>query len=70
MEAREQEAKSWELRASTTLVEVLIEGGERDAALKTAHDVLKPVYDWFKEGIDTHDLKAARTLLEDLLGPA
>jgi tetratricopeptide (TPR) repeat protein len=65
--ARKQEAKSWELRTSTTLVELLIECGERDAAFNTAHDLLKPIYDWFKEGLDTYDLKAARALLEDLL---
>jgi len=28
--------------------------------------VLAPVYGWFTEGLETHDLVAARTLLEDL----
>ena len=60
--ARRQRAKSWELRSSTTLAELLIEGGRRDAA----RELLKPVYDWFTEGFDTHDLRAARSLLEDL----
>jgi tetratricopeptide (TPR) repeat protein len=60
--AREQQARSWELRSSTTLAELLIERGDRDAA----RDLLKPIYDWFTEGLDTHDLKVARTLLDDL----
>jgi tetratricopeptide (TPR) repeat protein len=60
--ARRQEARSWELRSSTTLAELLIECGQRDAA----RDLLKPIYEWFKEGLDTHDLKAARALLEDI----
>jgi tetratricopeptide (TPR) repeat protein len=64
--AREQQARSWELRSSTTLVELLIECGEREAASETAWQLLKPIYDWFKEGLDTHDLKAARALLEDI----
>jgi len=60
--ARKQQARSWELRSSTTLAELLIECGRRDAA----GQLLKPIYDWFIEGFDTHDLKAARALLEDL----
>jgi predicted ATPase len=64
--ARRQQARSWELRSSTTLVELLIECGEREAATETARQLLKPVYDWFKEGLDTRDLKAARALLEDI----
>jgi predicted ATPase len=60
--ARQQQAKSWELRSSTTLAQLLIERGLRDAA----REVLAPIYDWFTEGFDTHDLRAARTLLESL----
>jgi len=60
--ARRQHAKSWELRSSTTLAELLLERGEHDAA----RDVLAPIYDWFTEGFDTHDLTAARSLLESL----
>ena len=52
--AREQQAKSWELRSSTTLAELLIEGGRRDAA----RELLSPVYDWFTEGFETHDLES------------
>jgi predicted ATPase len=60
--ARRQQAKSWELRSSTTLAESLIERGQRDAA----RQLLAPIYDWFTEGLETHDLKAARALLEDI----
>jgi tetratricopeptide (TPR) repeat protein len=60
--AREQHGKSWELRAATTLAELLCGRGERDAA----RDLLSPIYGWFTEGFETHDLKAARTLLAEL----
>jgi predicted ATPase len=36
--------------------------GKRDAA----HDLLAPVYGWFKEGFDTRDLKEAKALLDEL----
>src|SRR5262249_33966641 len=57
--ARQQQAKSWELRSSTTLAELLIARGQRGAA----RELLAPVYDWFSEGFDTHDLTVARSLL-------
>jgi class 3 adenylate cyclase/tetratricopeptide (TPR) repeat protein len=60
--ARQQHAKSWELRSSTTLAQLLLERGERDAA----RELLAPIYDWFTEGFDTRDLTAARALLESL----
>jgi predicted ATPase len=60
--ARRQQARSWELRSSKALAELLIECGQRDAA----RQLLAPIYDWFTEGFDTHDLKAARALLEDI----
>ena len=60
--ARKQHARSWELRTATTLAGLLIDGGRRDAA----REVLAPVYGWFTEGFDTHDLVAARALLDDL----
>jgi predicted ATPase len=31
-----------------------------------AHDLLSPVHDWFTEGFDTADLKAAKALLQEL----
>ncbi len=60
--AREQQAKSWELRSATTLAELLAGRGQRDAA----RELLAPIYGWFTEGFDTHDLKAAHRLLESL----
>jgi len=60
--ARRQQARSWELRSSKTLAELLIKYGQRDAA----RQLLKPIYDWFTEGFDTLDLKDAKALLEEL----
>lgn len=60
--ARKQQAKSWELRTSTTLAEILAERGERRQAI----ELLKPVYDWFTEGFDTYDLKQAKKLLDEI----
>jgi tetratricopeptide (TPR) repeat protein len=60
--AREQQAKSWELRASITLARQLAGRGDRVAA----HELLAPIYGWFTEGFDTADLKQARALLHEL----
>ena len=60
--AREQQAKSWELRTSTDLARLWQSQGKRKEAL----DLLKPVYDWFTEGFDTKDLIKAKALLEEL----
>ena len=60
--AREQQAKSWELRTSTSLARLWQSQGKGKEAL----DLLKPVYDWFTEGFDTKDLKQAKALLEEL----
>ena len=60
--ARQQQAKSWELRSSTTLAELLVKRGQRDAA----REMVGPIYNWFTEGFDTHDLTAGRKLLESL----
>ena len=60
--ARQQQAKSWELRSSTTLAELLAERGQRDAA----RELLAPIYGWFTEGFGTKDLKDAKALLEQL----
>jgi predicted ATPase len=58
--ARAQEAKSWELRAATSLARLWRDQGKRDKA----HDLLSPIYRWFTEGFDTLDLKEAKTLLD------
>jgi predicted ATPase len=60
--AREQKAKSWELRTSTSLARPWQSQGKR----KEAHDLLAPVYGWFTEGFDTKDLKDAKALLREL----
>jgi predicted ATPase len=60
--ARAQQAKSWELRAATSMARLWRDQGKRDAA----RDLLAPVYGWFTEGFDTLDLKEARALLEEL----
>jgi predicted ATPase len=60
--ARAQQAKSWELRAATSLARLWRDQGKR----AEAHDLLAPVYGWFTEGFDTADLKEAKALLEEL----
>jgi predicted ATPase len=60
--ARRQSAKSWELRAATSLARLWQHQGKRDEA----RDLLAPVYAWFTEGFDTKDLKDAKALLEEL----
>ena len=61
-QARQQQAKSWELRTSTSLAKLWQSQGKR----KEARDVLAPVYSWFTEGFDTKDLKEAQVLFEEL----
>jgi predicted ATPase len=58
--ARQQQAKSWELRAATSLARLRGEQGRRTEA----RDLLAPVYGWFTEGFDTADLKDAKAVLD------
>ena len=60
--ARRQQAKSYELRAATSLARLWSEQGRR----AEARELLAPVYGWFTEGFDTLDLVAARALLDGL----
>jgi predicted ATPase len=60
--ARTQQAKSFELRAATSLARLWQQQGKR----QEAHDLLAPVYQWFTEGFDTADLQDAKALLEML----
>jgi predicted ATPase len=60
--ARQQQAKSWELRASMSLARLWRDQGK----LQQARELLAPIYGWFTEGFDTSDLKEAKVLLEEL----
>ena len=60
--ARQQQAKSWELRAAMSMARLWRDQGKRDEA----RDLLAPVYGWFTEGFDTLDLKDAKALLREL----
>ena len=60
--ARHQQAKSWELRAATSLARLWQGQGKTSEA----QELLAPVYDWFTEGFDTADLKDAKELLDGL----
>ena len=60
--ARQQQAKSWELRAAMSLACLWRDQGKP----LQARELLAPVYGWFTEGFDTRDLKEAKALLEEL----
>ena len=57
--AREQHAKSWELRATTALAALWQKHGRQ----REAYEMLAPLYAWFTEGFGTKDLIDAKTLL-------
>jgi len=60
--AQDQEAKSWELKATISLSRLLPSQGKKEEA----RQVLSEIYAWFTEGFDTADLKEAKTLLDEL----
>jgi predicted ATPase len=60
--SRSQSAKSWELRATTSLARLLAKEGKRDEA----RAMLAEIYNWFTEGFETADLKDAKALLHEL----
>ena len=60
--ARQQQAKSWELRAAMSMARLWRDQGKP----QQARELLAPVYGWFTEGFDTLDLKDAKALLEEL----
>jgi predicted ATPase len=60
--ARKINAKSYELRAATSLARLLISQGRREEARAR----LAAIYNWFTEGLDTADLKDAKALLDEL----
>ena len=61
--AQKQDARTWELRAATSLARLWLAQGKRDKA----RDLLAPIYNWFTEGLDTPILREARVTLEELL---
>jgi predicted ATPase len=63
--ARQQEARSWELRAVMSLCRLWHSQGLQDRR-KEAHQRLTEIYGWSSEGFDTGDLQEARRLLEEL----
>ena len=60
--ARDQKAKLFELRAATSLGRLWQEAGKN----REARELIAPLYEWFTEGMESPDLKNARTLLEEL----
>ncbi len=60
--ARQQQAKSWELRGAVSMARLWRDPGKREKA----RELLGPVYGWFTEGFDTLDLKEAKALLDEL----
>ena len=60
--ARQQQARSLELRAAMSLARFWRDQGK----VQQARELLAPVYGWFTEGFDTRDLKEAKALLVEL----
>jgi class 3 adenylate cyclase/predicted ATPase len=60
--ARSQQAKSWELRAATSLARLWQSQGK----CQEGRELLVPVYEWFTEGFGTKDLQDAKALLDEL----
>jgi len=60
--ARDQAAKSWELRAASSLARAWT----RQGRIREAIELLSPVYEWFAEGFSTPDLSMAKNQLSRL----
>ena len=60
--AKLQSAKLLELQASVSLARLWCKQNRHGEA----RDLLAPIYDWFTEGFDAHDLKEAKLLLDEL----
>ena len=60
--AREQQAKTWELRAAMSMARLWRDRGKR----RQARDLLVEVYSWFTEGLDTLELKQTKAFLDEL----
>jgi hypothetical protein len=62
--AQKMSAKTFELRATTSLARLLAQQGR----LNEARAMLADIYNWFTEGFDTADLKDSKALLDALKG--
>jgi predicted ATPase len=62
--ARQEGAKSWELRAAVSLSRLWQQQGKR----AEAYELLAPIYGWFTEGFDTADFQEAKALREEFAG--
>ena len=60
--ARQQQAKSLELRVALSLSRFWQQQGRQ----AEARELLAPIYGWFTEGFNTADLQEAKALLEEL----
>jgi predicted ATPase len=60
--AQQQQARWWELRATTSLAKCWYDEGK----YREAYSLLQPVYSWFVEGSDTTSLRDAKALLDEL----
>ncbi len=60
--AQKQQAKSWELRATMSLVRLWQQQGKH----AEAQQMLAEIYDWFTEGFETKDLQEAKALFDEL----
>jgi class 3 adenylate cyclase/predicted ATPase len=60
--ARQQQAKSWELRTAASYARLMRDEGR----VGEAYELLAPIYAWFTEGFATKDLKDAKALLDEL----
>jgi predicted ATPase len=60
--AQQQKARSFELRAKTSMARLWRDQGKP----QQARELLAPAYGWFTEGFDTRDLKEAKALLDEL----
>src|SRR4029450_7507717 len=59
--ARQDRAKSFELRAAISMSRLMLAPGRKTQS----RSLLGKVYGWFTEGLETRDLAAARALLGD-----
>jgi len=62
--AREQGARSWELRTATSLSRLWLRRGKREDARR----LLGEIHSWFIEGFDTADMRTANALINELSG--